>query len=197
MISMRDALLFPARQIRKSASELKSTHTLVFSAMLLAVQVVMNQLLGTYVTPSLYIGFGYLATSVVGALFGPAAAMLTNGLADIIGYLLKPTGPFFPGFTLSALLGGLVYGCAFYKRNITLTSVIVARLIVVVLINLCLNTLWTNMLYGKGFFADLFVRGIKNTAEFFVSVMLIEPLLKKARRLYDQITIGRAFDGSQ
>ena len=40
-------------------------------------------------------------------MFGPVMGFMCGGLGDIIQYIIKPTGPYFPGWTLSAALLGL------------------------------------------------------------------------------------------
>lgn len=36
---------------------------------------------------------------------------------DILGFILQPTGDFFPGYTLSTMAGVLVYALCFYRRG--------------------------------------------------------------------------------
>ena len=63
----------------------------------------------------------FLPIVMAGALFGPVPAMLVGALGDVLSYLIAPTaGGFFPGFTVSGALTGLIYGFALYNRKITL-----------------------------------------------------------------------------
>ena len=81
---------------------------------------------------------------------------------DIVKFLIKPTGAFFPGFTLVAIVAGLIYGCFYYKRPLTLTRVLIAELTVCVICNMLMSTYFLSMLYGKGFLALLPMRAFKN-----------------------------------
>ena len=45
---------------------------------------------------SLKISLAHLALAPTAMLFGPVAAALQGALSDILGFLLKPTGPYFP-----------------------------------------------------------------------------------------------------
>ena len=92
---------------------------------------------------------------------GEAAGGAAAALGDVIGYLLKPTGPYFPGFTVSAFLTGLVYGFLFYKKEVTWQRALAASLIISVAVNLGLDTLWLSMLYGQGYIAILVGRLVK------------------------------------
>lgn len=94
-------------------------------------------------------------------LFGPVTGCLVGGLSDVIAYIVKPVGGFFPGFTISAMLGGIIYGVILYKKPLSLKRVIIANSIVAVTVNLFLNTLWLTLLYGDAFFALLPARAAK------------------------------------
>jgi len=55
-----------------------------------------------------------------------------------------------------------IYGCFYYKHKLTFRRVLIAKLVVVLIVNVLLNTLWLDMLYGKGFLAILPMRTVKN-----------------------------------
>jgi ECF transporter S component (folate family) len=91
------------------------TKTLVFVSLLIAMEVIFTRFLSVQ-TPILRIGFGFIPVAFAGIMFGPIIAGLTGAVADIIGVLLFPAGSFFPGFTLSAFLGGAAYGVFLHKK---------------------------------------------------------------------------------
>ena len=90
----------------KSYSKLK---LVCLSAMLIAVEVVLNRFLSIN-TMGLKIGFSFVPIVIAAMLFGGVRAGIIYALADLIGALLFPIGPYFPGFTVSAFLMGLIYG---------------------------------------------------------------------------------------
>ncbi len=163
----------------ESAREWKRVRSLTMAAMLLAAQVVLGRIAAIPLGPDIRISFGYFALSLAGALLGPAVAPVNGALADVIGYLIKMDGAYFPGFTITGLVSGLIYGAALYRREITLRRVLVTKLIVDVFCNLLLNTLWLHMLYGKAFFALLPARALKNLLQYPVDAALLYPVLKK------------------
>ena len=110
----------------------------------------------------LKIGFSTIANQFVYYLFGPVAGGLFGGALDILKYIIRPTGAFFPGFTISAMVGGVLYGCFLYKRPISFWRVLAAELTVSIICNMLLGTLWLSMLYGKAFMALLPMRVFKN-----------------------------------
>lgn len=101
-------------------------------------------------TPFVRFSFGFLPLALYGALAGPWRAAFVAAAADLIGVSLFGTGAFFPGFTLSALLVGAIYGAAFYGRSLTLWRVALTFLLVDTAVHLVLNTLWLYLLYSKG-----------------------------------------------
>ena len=95
-------------------------------------------------------------------LFGPAVSCLFAGALDIIKYLIKPVGAFFPGLTLVTMLAGLIYGFFFYKKPLKLTRVLAAHFLVCLVCNVILNTLCLSILYGQAFMILLPPRVIQN-----------------------------------
>ena len=86
---------------------------------------------------------------------------IMGGVADIIKYLLKPTGPFFFGFTFNAILGAVIYGVMLYKKPISFKRILASKIVVAIVVNVFLNTYWLSMLYGNAFMAILPPRLIK------------------------------------
>ena len=146
---------------RISMEEFKHVNTVTVMAMFAAISVVLGYftlVLGDY----LKIGFSTIANQFVYYLFGPVAGGLFGGALDILKYIIRPTGAFFPGFTISAMVGGVLYGCFLYKRPISFWRVLAAELTVSIICNMLLGTLWLSMLYGKAFMALLPMRVFKN-----------------------------------
>ncbi|MCI9074321.1 MAG: folate family ECF transporter S component [Dorea sp.] len=166
-----------------SFQELKDVKALTMTAMLLAVAVV----LGFYslqVTDFIKIGFAFLADELTGMLFGPVVGGLMGGAADLVKYLVRPTGPFFPGFTISGAASGIIYGMVLYKRPLTIRRTALANALVMIVVNIGLNTYWLTLLYGNAFFAILPARAIKQAAMFPIYVALfygVSRILEKAR----------------
>jgi len=166
----------------ESAKEIRKTKSLVTMAVLLALAVVLG-FVSVQVTESLRVGFSFLPNAVSGQLFGPVGGMLVGGLADILKYLVKPTGPFFPGFTISGVLGGLIYGLVLYKKPATLPRIILCMTLIAVFVNMLLNTYWLTILYGNAFLVILPARIVSNLISLPVNIILyylVATLLEKA-----------------
>ena len=168
----------------RSLRGMRHLRALVTAAMLLGVQVLLGLVAAIPLGPSIRISFGSLALSTTGALLGPVASMINGALSDILGSIIHPIGPYFPGFTLTGLVSGAIYGVMLYDRDVSLKRVLLTKLLIDVICNLLLNTLWLNLLYGKAFFVILPARALKNLLQYPVDVILLYPLLKLARRVY-------------
>ena len=67
---------------------------------------------------NLRIGFSFLPIAMASIRFGPIPAAMAASAADILGAVLFPTtGAYFPGFTLTAFLTGVIFGLCLYRRQ--------------------------------------------------------------------------------
>ena len=162
---------------KSAARELRSVRSITGAALFAAMSPILA-LCTIQVNQFLQIGFTSLTHAITGYFFGPLVACMSGGIADIIKYMLKPNGPFFPGFTINEMLVGFIYGLFFYKRKITLPRCITARFIVTVGINLTLTPLWLSFLYGNAFKFMVPTRIIKNIIMIPVDIFLLHTLLK-------------------
>ena len=113
---------------------------LAVSALLIALDVVFTRVLAIN-TPLMKIGLGFAAAAISAMLYGPAWAALTAALGDFVGALLFPTGAYFPGFTLTAALTGLIFGLFLYRKAGRYLRAFLAALTNCFLVTLVLNTL--------------------------------------------------------
>lgn len=112
--------------------------TLAALSMLTALQVVLSRFLSIQ-TPVCKIGLGFIPVMFAGALFGPLGGGLVGGLSDVLGAILFPSGSYFPGYTLTAILAGVIYGLFFGKSHNYL-RILIAYLLTTVLNTLLLNS---------------------------------------------------------
>ena len=148
-----------------------TTETLVITSFMIALSVVLSKLVSVN-RSFLRIGFGFLPIAVLAILYGPVAAAVGYGLADIIGAFLFPTGTFFPGFTVSAVLTGLIFGFVLYNKEVTIIRALTASALVCLFVNLLLNTYWLTFLLGKGFTVLLASRAVKEIVAIPVMALL-------------------------
>ena len=124
-----------------------STRTLTTVALLTALEIVLSRFLSISAWNT-KIGFAFVPVAVAALLLGPIGAGVTAALADFLGALLFPVGPYFPGFTLTAFLMGAVYGRFLFRKQ-SFARVLAAVAVHQLLLSLLLNTLWISLLYGS------------------------------------------------
>ncbi len=160
----------------------------VTMALLIALAIILTRFL-SITLPIVRIGFGFIPIAVMGILYGPLWAGVGAALADILGMLIFPTGgSYFPGFTVTALLTGVVYGLIFYKKEITWKRTVIAVLTITVFLSLGLNTLWLQMLIGKSFLVLLPPRLVQAAIMAPVKILVIQLVLK---RIIPRLPMGK------
>lgn len=175
-------------QFDDSARALRRTQTLALTGVMLAAQIALSSYGSIRLTDSLWISLGHLALAPTAMLFGPVVAGMQGALSDILSYILRPSGPYFPGFTLSALLGGVIYGMALYRAKPTPARIVIGRLAVVVLLNILLNTVFLVMLYGASRLATMPVRAFKSLLQWPVDCVLLLAVCRLVRRMPASLT---------
>lgn len=124
----------------------------------------------------------FLPIALSSMLFGPIIALGFGFIADILGFLMQGgiAGPFFPGYTLNAILAAFIYAIFFYRTNITVLKIFLAKLIVNIFVNVILGSLWLSVLYGKKTYWLYLTGGlIKNLVLIPLEVVLLVILFKK------------------
>lgn len=168
-----------------SAKNLTNVKGLVLCAMLLA----MHAVLGAFKIPFALdnrITLTFAVTSAAGMILGPVPAMLVGGIGDILGYLINPGGgAYFPGFTISGMLGGLIYGICLYKRDkkYAIWWIMIAVFVITVFVNIMLNTFWLSVMYKKAYTIFAAARIIKNFIVYPVHVIVIFAVFMLTERI--------------
>lgn len=149
------------QKFKDSLKEFQNIKVLCAIGMLGALSIIINNF-SIQIGDFLKIGFASECNVLVDCLFGPAAGAIFGAGMDILKFLIKPTGPFFWGWTFSAALAGIIIGFGLYRKKITFWRVFFVRLINSLVINVILGTYWLDVMYGKGFIALLPGRLFKN-----------------------------------
>ncbi len=87
------------------------------------------------------IGFGFLFLGIACMLFGPYPSLLIGVLSDVIGYLIKPDGMFFIGYTIQSMVACFTYALCLHKTYVTFTRCFIARVIVNILCNVIIGSI--------------------------------------------------------
>lgn len=138
---------------------------------LTALQVILGSMLSIQFLTTKIV-FTFLVTALAARLIGPWPTALSAALASLLGMLLFPKFAFFPGFILTAFLGGATYG--FLLRDSTAAwRIFLANGIVMFGWNLFLNSVWLHIMYKISYPTLFATRVPQEIIMFIVSDVLV------------------------
>ena len=161
---------------------------IILTAILLATLIILSRFLSIK-TPILKISFAFIPTMLCAKW-----TILLNILGDVIGATLFPTGPYFIGYTISTAIAGFIYGIILYnkkEKNFTekefIIRVTISVILVAIIVNMGLNTLWTSITSGKAFQVLFITRIVKQLIMIpihIVIILFIERILRNPFEKY-------------
>ena len=132
---------------REASAAMSSLKLLVFAALMVAVTRALSMIPGIPIAHT-KLTWGFLSRSLCALVCGPVMGLVFGFVEDILGFILHPTGDFFPGYTLSTMVGVLVYALCFFRRRITVVRLVAANLLVNLLVNAGLGSIWSTVVRG-------------------------------------------------
>ena len=166
---------------------MSKTKKLVLSAMLLAISIILSRFISIK-TQLLVISLNFIPIMISAIWLGPKYSTLIAALSDLIGAILFPFGSYFPGFTLSSAITGLIYGLFLYnktneeRKDINfIIRLILSSILTLGIVGLLLTSLWLHILYGSAFAVIISSRIIAQIIMLPIQVITIF-LLEKALR---------------
>lgn len=151
-------------------------------ALLTAAGIVLGRCLPVVNLWNTKIEFSFVAVMLAACISGPVGGAVVGALIDFIGAILMPTGAYFPGFTATAALTGLVFGLLLYKKC-NLPRIIIAVVSTQLICGLLLNTLFISILFTKAFTALLATRSIQFAVMCVIEILFAELALDKGKIL--------------
>lgn len=179
----------------RSLGELKNPRCLVLTAMFIAMNITLDLLKLRIDIPGFpRIGVGFLTNASIGMLFGPTVCMMMGFCTDVLGFMLNPGtggGGYFPGYTLTAMAAGVIWGVCLYRpdgrpeRKLSFPlRTLAARVLVTLVCNVFMNTLWLAMQGGDGMWVTLVGRLPAQLLILPIQYLLLLLVLPFVRRLY-------------
>ncbi len=162
-----------------------SVRTITYLALLVALEVVLNRFCSIN-TMGLKIGFSFVPIVVAANLFGPIPAAIVYALADFLGAILFPIGPYHVGFTACAALMGLIWGVFLHTKegHVDFLNILAPAMINNLVIGLLINTIWVAMLYGSKTYVGWFLYRLSEYAVLVpLNLVLVPILLRLCREL--------------
>lgn len=169
---------------------------IILAALLLAMSIILSRFLSIK-TPIVTISFSFVPTILCAIWLGPKWTILINILGDLIGATLFPFGSFFIGYTITTAVAGAIYGFLLYKREENsytnkqfVLRMILAVVLVTVLANIGLNTLWLSITTGKAFMVLIASRIVKELVMVPIKIVIMVFLERVLRKPFNQYLRG-------
>ena len=178
---------FSAAYWRAAAREVKDLRKLTFAALMIAMCIVLSHVPSIPLFGGAKVTWGFLARSVCALVCGPVLGLIFGFAEDILSFFLTGGGgyPFFPGYTLTTMLGVLIYALFLYRAKITVRRVFLAKLLTNIQ-NVVLGALWMAILSGKAWYVTAGGSAVKNLimlpVQTLLLVLLIGALLPALRK---------------
>lgn len=167
-------------------------------AILIALEIVLNRFCSINAL-GLKIGISFLPMAVCAVLYGPIWTAAAWFLADFIGAVLWPLGPYFVPLGISVALKGLCFGLFLNKKPIPdlsdkrflskvaggfsigdILNMLCAVAINIIIITQIIDSYWISVLYSsKGGFMYWFTMRIPQSVVLVVVQMLFLPIIMK------------------
>ncbi len=168
---------------------------LSLAALFMSLSIILTRYVSIYPVPSIRIGFGSLPIQLAGIFLGPIWGAAVGLIGDPLGFALNPVGTYHIGFTLSAILNGVIPALIARlflsketkdKDKYHLTQIRIAfvtTLMITVICSVFLNTLWLSQMLGtdyKTLLVTRLVAVLANAVAHFVILAVLLPALERA-----------------
>jgi len=168
-----------------ASREVRDLRKLLFSALMIALCIVLAQVPSVPLFGGAKVTWGFLARSVCAWVCGPVLGLLFAFAEDILSFFLTGGGgyPFFPGYTLTTMLGVLTYALFLYRAPLRVWRIFCAKLVTNVQ-NVVLGALWIAILNSNGrfsleaWYASASLSAVKNLIMLPVQTVLLVLLLR-------------------
>lgn len=166
-----------------------TTRQLTLASMLIALQVVLGKL--SVGDPNVVkVSLGFMATAMIGYFLGPWIGGFAMVVNDLISNTILSSGTlFFPGFTFSAFISGVIAGMFLYNQKVTWQRAFVYEFFQILITNVFFTTLWVYLMSlsssstSRGFMALLAIRLPKEVISWPIEALIVFVILKQLSRI--------------
>ncbi len=140
----------------KETSSRSHLRKLVMAGLFIALDIVFTRFFSVMVLGVERVSLQFLPYTICGYMLGPVWTMAAAMVGDILGMMINSAGlAYFPGFTVSAGLRGLIYGLFLYQKPPSIKRAIGSEAVAGIGVSLLLNSVWLSIYYGKAFWGLL------------------------------------------
>ncbi|MEE0969126.1 MAG: folate family ECF transporter S component [Clostridia bacterium] len=172
--------------LKSAAGEFRNVRSLVMAALLSAAAIVIEYFQVPIIPGVLEVSFSCVAISLCSFLTGPVVAIPCGIIVDTVGAIIKGYSFFF-GYTLSAVLGAVIYALFLYRSRLSFSRIVFARATVNIFVNVLLGSVWRLSMSGGEYGYYVAISLIKNLLmlplEVFMTVLFFEALMPSLKRM--------------
>lgn len=155
---------------------------MIFLGIMVAIKIILEQF--SIGPATVKVGLGFIGSVLLAYFFGPVWGTIGGGISDLVSSaIFGNQGGFFIGFTLTAMVGPLIYALFLYNRSIKIWRIIVSSILVTIIVNIGLNTLWLHIMYNLNFKAALIQRLPKELIVPWIQMVVIYFVLQAVSRV--------------
>ena len=156
-------------------AEFKDTKMIVLAALILALRIAVKPL-SIPIAGDLKEGIGFIVNAFGSMIYGPVLALLSGALSDTLGYLLFPSGVYFPAYMITDMAGSFVFALFLYRAEITVTRLLLCRFSICLFVNVALaypiHVWYYSAVMGRPY-AIALIRVVKNIALFPIETVIL------------------------
>ncbi len=122
-----------------------SVRDLCMMAMLIALTMILSTISGYLrIGDSIKFSISFISVYIGAAFYGPIAGGAIAAIADIISFVMNPTGPYIPVFTVMEFVNGCFFGLLLYREVFEKKSIskIVVLALICSLMQFLVNMFW-------------------------------------------------------
>ena len=150
---------------KQALSELKNTQTLAFAAVILALRIALKWV-EIPIATDVNINFGFIVNALGSMVYGPIVALLSGALSDSLGFLVKPSGFYYPLYMITEMAGSFVFALFLYSTDVTHWRLILSKFSVNLFVNILLSApihvSYNRIFYGRTYEPFVWIRIVKN-----------------------------------
>ena len=177
--------------------EMKKPRTLIFAALILALRIAAKPL-SISIAGDLTEGVGFIINAFGSMVYGPVVALLCGALSDTLGFLVFPSGVYFPAYMITEMAGGFVFALFLYRAEITIPRLILCRFTICFLVNVVLaypiHVAYYSIMLGKDY-ALAWIRIVKNIVLFPVEAVILAVVFRSLLPPFKRL--GYLFSGEE
>ena len=156
-------------------AEFRDTRMLVFAALILALRIAVKPL-SIPIAGDLKEGIGFIINAFGSMIYGPVVALLNGALSDALGFLLFPSGVYFPAYMITEMAGSFVFALFLYRAEITVPRLLLCRFTICLFVNVLMaypiHVWYYQAVMGKEYSIAM-IRVVKNIVLFPIETVIL------------------------